>query len=72
MAKSNLFYLIILANCQCDAEKPNPKIFEERAYQTALLDIAKKRNIIACLPTGSGKTYIALILIQHFEQMILE
>nr|XP_027197670.1 endoribonuclease dcr-1-like [Dermatophagoides pteronyssinus] len=42
-----------------------------RDYQKHLFLEAKKGNIIICLPTGSGKTLIALCLIRHmFEQTI--
>ncbi|KAL8950848.1 MAG: hypothetical protein Q9222_003146 [Ikaeria aurantiellina] len=36
-----------------------------REYQTELCERAKKQNIIAVLDTGSGKTYIAVLLMQH-------
>lgn len=37
-----------------------------RDYQTALFEVAKKRNTIINLGTGKGKTLIALLTIQHF------
>ncbi|KAH9511208.1 Dicer dimerization domain [Dermatophagoides farinae] len=44
---------------------------ELRDYQKYLFLEAKKGNIIICLPTGSGKTLIALCLIRHmFKQTI--
>ncbi|KAL8714323.1 MAG: hypothetical protein Q9220_001654 [cf. Caloplaca sp. 1 TL-2023] len=36
-----------------------------REYQIELCERAKKQNIIAVLDTGSGKTYIAVLLMQH-------
>jgi ERCC4-related helicase len=39
---------------------------KERSYQSALLEIAIERNSIVCLPTGSGKTLIAVQLAKHF------
>lgn len=36
-----------------------------RQYQTELFERAKEGNVIACLDTGSGKTLIAVLLLQH-------
>ncbi|KAJ3234335.1 hypothetical protein HDU81_001491 [Chytriomyces hyalinus] len=36
-----------------------------REYQRFILEIAKSRNTIVVLPTGTGKTLIALLLIKH-------
>ena len=38
--------------------------------QTELMEQAKSENIIACLPTGSGKTYIAVMLIKEMSASI--
>nr|UYS55133.1 dicer 2 [Diatraea saccharalis] len=38
-----------------------------RTYQTQLEDIAIKKNTIIHLPTGSGKTFIAMRLIKRFR-----
>lgn len=43
-----------------------------REYQMELFDRAKKENIIAVLPTGSGKTLIAVLLLQHIIDKELE
>ena len=43
-----------------------------REYQMELFDRAKKENIIAVLPTGSGKTLIAVLLLQHVIDNELE
>ena len=40
-------------------------IDKAREYQTELCERAKKQNIIAVLDTGSGKTLIAVLLLQH-------
>ncbi|RWS21099.1 endoribonuclease Dicer-like protein [Leptotrombidium deliense] len=45
---------------------------EPRDYQTQLFEIAKSRNSIICLPTGSGKTYIAVMLIREFQSELLD
>ncbi|CAF1126055.1 unnamed protein product [Adineta steineri] len=36
-----------------------------RSYQTELMEQAKLENLVICLPTGSGKTYIAVMLIKE-------
>lgn len=36
-----------------------------RAYQTEIFERAKQENVIAFLPTGSGKTLVAILLMQH-------
>jgi superfamily II DNA or RNA helicase/dsRNA-specific ribonuclease len=37
-----------------------------RDYQTALFEVAKRRNTVINLGTGKGKTLIALLVIRHF------
>ncbi|KAM0328030.1 hypothetical protein ACHAQA_005431 [Verticillium albo-atrum] len=47
-------------------EHENRKIIENpREYQIELFERAKQKNIIAVLPTGSGKTLIAALLLRH-------
>uniref|UniRef100_A0A2H1V3A6 SFRICE_025361 n=1 Tax=Spodoptera frugiperda TaxID=7108 RepID=A0A2H1V3A6_SPOFR len=43
-----------------------------RPYQAQLEEIADKHNTIIYLPTGSGKTYIAVCLIKRFRQALLK
>lgn len=38
------------------------KMLQPRAYQLAILETAKKKNTLVILPTGLGKTLIALLL----------
>lgn len=37
-------------------------VLEEREYQNAVLETARKRNTLVCLPTGLGKTPVAMVL----------
>jgi superfamily II DNA or RNA helicase len=46
---------------------PN-KTFAAREYQLELLEAAKKQNIIVCLGTGTGKTFISIKLIEHLAR----
>ncbi|KAL9944553.1 hypothetical protein ACHAO3_000671 [Verticillium nonalfalfae] len=47
-------------------ESENRKIIANpREYQIELFERAKRKNIIAVLPTGSGKTLIAALLLRH-------
>lgn len=39
-----------------------------RDYQIALVDIVMKQNSIIYLPTGSGKTFIALLVLKRLAQ----
>nr|WDW26280.1 dicer-2 [Amrasca biguttula biguttula] len=47
-------------------EKSEKCDFESRDYQVELYELGIEQNIILYLPTGSGKTYIAILLIKHF------
>ncbi|KAL4418837.1 hypothetical protein ABPG77_001500 [Micractinium sp. CCAP 211/92] len=38
---------------------------QARVYQLELLELAKKRNAIAFLDTGAGKTFVSVLLIRH-------
>ena len=43
-----------------------------RHYQDYIFRRAKEQNVIACLPTGSGKTYIACMLMTYFASELQE
>jgi len=48
------------------------RITNPRDYQTELFQRAKEENVIAVLDTGSGKTHIATLLLQHVLDTELE
>ena len=39
--------------------------FTPRSFQIELLDYARRENTIVCLQTGSGKTFIAVMLVKE-------
>ena len=45
---------------------PDPATFQPRDYQALALDEIKRGNAIVHLPTGTGKTHIAVLAIDHF------
>ena len=40
-------------------------------FQVELLEKAKRKNIIVYLGTGSGKTFIAVMLIRHMRDLVI-
>ncbi|TDZ40611.1 Dicer-like protein 1 [Colletotrichum spinosum] len=53
--------------------KKDKIIHTPREYQLELFERAKKRNVIAVLDTGSGKTLIAALLLRHvLEQEMID
>ena len=46
--------------------------FSARPYQVELLERAKIRNTIVCLGTGTGKTFISVMLIKELAHQIRE
>ena len=47
-------------------------VFTARPYQVKLLEMALERNIIVCLGTGTGKTFISVMLIKELSHQIRE
>ena len=43
-----------------------------RSYQEELLERAKERNTIVCLGTGTGKTFISVMLIKEMAHQVRE
>ena len=43
-----------------------------RPYQVELLELAKERNTIICLGTGTGKTFISVMLIKEMAYQVRE
>ena len=69
--KINQFY-----SSQTDAKKDEhsnkdkQNDFAARSYQLELFEKAKEKNSILVLGTGSGKTFISILLIKHFAHEI--
>lgn len=45
--------------------------FISRGYQDELLKVCVEKNTIIYLPTGSGKTFIAIMAVKHFSPDLL-
>ena len=50
----------------------NSEEFISRPYQIALYEKAVEENTILYLPTGAGKTYIAVLLIKRFSEDLIK
>ncbi|XP_035677529.1 endoribonuclease Dicer-like [Branchiostoma floridae] len=53
--------------CHLQREPQHLSIFTPRLYQMELLDAALEKNTIVCLGTGSGKTFVAVMLIKELS-----
>lgn len=54
---------------QLQVEQKNPEEeFKSRGYQNELLKVCLDKNTIIYLPTGAGKTYIAIMALKHFAK----
>ena len=45
--------------------------FKPRDYQIEMLNLAKKENTIVMMPTGTGKTFVAVLLIKHYIHQVM-
>ena len=53
--------------------EPEPEVkMRPRPYQVELLERAKERNTIVCLGTGTGKTFISVMLIKEMAHQVRE
>lgn len=49
---------------------PGSDTLKARPYQTQILEVALRQNAIIYLPTGSGKTYIAILAMKKMSQAL--
>ena len=52
--------------------QPEDRKITARPYQVELLERSLERNTIVCLGTGTGKTFISVMLIKELSQQIRE
>ncbi|KAL7037571.1 hypothetical protein ACKWTF_009277 [Chironomus riparius] len=52
------------------SEQVHKSDFKDREYQRNIIDVCISRNSIVYLPTGAGKTYIAIQVIKHFSDSL--
>lgn len=62
-------YSIAPAAEEDNADESN---FKPRAYQDQLLEVVMAKNTIIYLPTGAGKTYIALMAMKRMASDLLK
>ncbi|KAK9099555.1 hypothetical protein Syun_026600 [Stephania yunnanensis] len=53
------------ADEKSEGSAKSAKGFDPRKYQREIFEVAKRRNTIAVLDTGSGKTMVAVMLIKE-------
>ena len=53
-----------------EAEQEPEEKHSARPYQVELLERAKERNTIVCLGTGTGKTFISVMLIKELAHEV--
>ena len=52
--------------------EPEVSNLDARPYQVELLERARERNTIVCLGTGTGKTFISVMLIKEMAHQVRE
>ena len=57
---------------ESETEEEAEERISARPYQVELLERAKERNTIVCLGTGTGKTFISVMLIKEFAYEVRE
>ena len=57
---------------ESETEEEVEERISARPYQVELLQRAKERNTIVCLGTGTGKTFISVMLIKEFAHEVRE
>ena len=57
---------------ESEAEAEPEVRMSARPYQVELLERAKERNTIVCLGTGTGKTFISVMLIKEMAHQVRE
>ncbi|RWS31367.1 endoribonuclease Dicer-like protein [Leptotrombidium deliense] len=53
-----------------DTMPVDSNVFIPRPYQIEIFEMAKQQNTIVCLGTGTGKTFIAVMLIDHYSHQL--
>lgn len=51
-------------------KKKKKKDLQPRGYQLELLEYVEKRNAIIYLPTGAGKTFVAILALKRHSQKL--
>lgn len=59
----------ILTSTDDDVDEQN---FNSRPYQDQLLEVCLARNTIIYLPTGAGKTFIAVMAIKRMSSDLIK
>lgn len=55
-----------------DSDNDDDMPIEARNYQIQLMEVALRKNTIIYLPTGSGKTFIAVMVMKQLCGELLE
>lgn len=64
-----IFNIIMCTFKNQDSAGDEPKEeFKSRDYQDEILKSCIEKNTIVYLPTGAGKTYIAIMALKHFAK----